>query len=124
MRDFSAFSTLSLAQSPAPGGDPAAPAGGSGMEFFLVIILLYVGLYFLFVAPSRKKQKELQKQIAEMKGGEEILTSGGLIFTVVENKGDRFVVKNRDGTRFELIKSYVVGRTDLPAKDAPASDKK
>ena len=38
--------------------------------------LLFVAMYFLMIAPQRKKQKELEKMISELKSGDEVLTTG------------------------------------------------
>jgi preprotein translocase subunit YajC len=67
--DFSSFSVLAQA---AP-----APAGG-GFAGLLPIILLFVGMWFLIIAPQRKRQKAHDKMLKELKKGDEVVTSGGL----------------------------------------------
>ena len=94
--DLSAF--LPLAQ--------AAPAGG-GLSQFLLIILLFIGMWFLIIAPQRKRQKAHEKMLSELKTGDDIITSGGIYGTITNVKDDRFVVKIADGVKIELTKQSV-----------------
>ncbi|MGB0408856.1 MAG: preprotein translocase subunit YajC [Opitutales bacterium] len=94
--DFSAF--LTLAQ--------AAPAGG-GLAQFLPIILLFVGMWFLIIAPQRKRQKAHDKMLSELKTGDEVVTSGGIFGTITNVKDDRLVVRIADNTKIELGKNFV-----------------
>ena len=99
---FSALPTfLPLAQ--------AAPAG-SGLSQFLPIILLFAGMWFLIIAPQRKRQKQHDKMLTELKSGDEIVTSGGIYGTITNVKDDRFVVRIADNTKIELSKSSIGSR--------------
>ena len=69
-----------LAQQAAPSGAPASQ-GPTGMQQFLSLlpmILIFVAMYFLLIAPQRKKQKELQKMLSALDTGDEVLTAGGI----------------------------------------------
>ena len=102
--DFSASSiTLPLAQT--------APAGG-GIAQFLPIILLFAGMWFLIIAPQRKRQKQHEKMITELKTGDEIMTSGGIFGTITNVKDDRFVVRIADNTKIEISKSSIGSRLE------------
>ena len=102
--EFSTF--LPLAQ--------AAPGGGLGQ--FLPIILLFVGMWFLIIAPQRKRQKAHDKMLSELKTGDEIITTGGLYATITNVKDDRFVVRIADSTKVELGKGFVANK--IQPKDA------
>jgi preprotein translocase subunit YajC len=84
----------------------AAPAGG-GLGQFLPIILLFVGMWFLIIAPQRKRQKAHEQMLAELKKGDEIVTTGGLFGTITRVKDDRFVVEIAEGMKVELGKGFV-----------------
>lgn len=83
------------------------PQPGGGMGFLLVMGLMFAAMWFLLIAPQRKKQKELQRMISELKSGDEILTVGGVYGTITNVKDDRFVVKISESTKIELNKSHV-----------------
>lgn len=96
-----------LAQTAAPAGQPAAPSGMQGLMSFLPMILIFAAMYFLMIAPQRKKQKEHQKMLASLDTGDEILTVGGIYGEITNKKEDRFVVRIADNTKIELGKGFI-----------------
>jgi preprotein translocase subunit YajC len=85
---------------------PVAPQGGA-YQPLLIMVLLFVGMYFLIIAPQRKKQKEHAKMVAAVKSGDEVLTSGGIYGTVTNVKPDRIVVKIADNTKIEVNRNFI-----------------
>ena len=89
----------------------AAPAsgssGGQGLLSFLPMILIFAAMYFLMIAPQRKKQKELQKMLEELNTGDEVITSGGIYGEITNKKDDRFVIRIAENTKIEVGKSFV-----------------
>ncbi len=86
---------------------PASGGGLSGLMGLLPIILMFGAMYFLLIAPQRKKQKQHEKMLSELAEGDEIVTAGGLYATITNVKTDRFVVRIADGTKVELGKGFV-----------------
>ena len=84
--------------------------GGGGLGQFLPIILLFVGMWFLIIAPQRKRQKAHDKMLSELQTGDEIVTSGGVYGTITNVKEDRFVVRIADNTKIELGKGFVANK--------------
>jgi preprotein translocase subunit YajC len=91
---------LILAQQPAPGPN----AGYSQLIFFG---LLFAAMYFLMIAPQRKKQKAHEKMLSELTSGDEIVTTGGIYGTITNVKDDRFVVRIAENTKIEVGKAFV-----------------
>ena len=85
-------------------------SGSGGFGQFLPIILLFVGMWFLIIAPQRKRQKAHDKMLSELQTGDEIVTSGGIYGTITNVKEDRFVVRIADNTKIELGKSFVANK--------------
>lgn len=101
----------------APAGSPA-PAGG-GLMTFLPMILLFAAMYFLMIAPQRKKQKEHEKMLKALESGDEIVTTGGIFGVITNVKEDRFVVRVADNTKIEIGKGFVqtvIKKTDAEKK--------
>ncbi len=71
-------------------------------------LALFAAMYFLMIAPQRKKQKELEKTIASLGSGDEIVTTGGIYGTITNVKDDRFIVRIADNTKIEIGKSFVL----------------
>ena len=108
MNRIEIFTQLPLAQ--------AQPTGG-GFAQFLPLILLFVGMWFLIIAPQRKRQKAHEHMLSQLKTGDEIVTSGGIYGTITNVKDDRLVVRIADNTKIELGKSFVANKLgDEPAK--------
>ena len=87
----------------------AAPQPGTGslLGGMLPIILLFAAMYFLMIAPQRKKQKEHDKMLKALVSGDEIVTSGGIYGQITNVKEDRFVVRVADNTKIEVGKGFV-----------------
>jgi preprotein translocase subunit YajC len=87
----------------------SAPQAGpmQGLLGMLPILLLMVGLYFLMIAPQRKKQKELEKMISALATGDEVVTTGGIYGVIASVKTDRFVIRIADNTKIEVGKGFI-----------------
>lgn len=89
-------------------GQPAQQ--GNLLMQMLPFILLMVGFWFLLIQPQRKKQKEHQKMLTELKPGDRIITAGGLCGVITHVKKDRFQIKVDDTTRVDVLKGSVTAR--------------
>ena len=55
--------------------------------------------------PARKKQKQHQNMINSLKGGERIITAGGIYGTVTRVMDDRFEIQVDGNTKLQITKS-------------------
>jgi len=77
---------------------------------FMPIILMFVIFYFLLIRPQQKKQKELQTMITQLKKGDKVVTSGGILGTVSSLQEDYVVLTVGDSdTKIEILKSAIAG---------------
>lgn len=76
----------------------------------LPFILLMVGFWFLLIQPQRKKQREHQRMITELKAGDTVITAGGICGVITHVKRDRFQVKIDDNTRVDVLKGSITAR--------------
>jgi preprotein translocase subunit YajC len=75
---------------------------------FMPLVLMFVIFYFLLIRPQQKKEKDRQKMIGNLKKGDRVVTTGGLLGTVVGLKDDIIVLKVGDGeTKIEFLKSAI-----------------
>jgi len=88
---------------------PVQPSTGSGamMTQLMFLGLMFAAMYFLLIAPQRKKQKEHDKMLAALTTGDEIVTTGGIFGVITNVKDDRFVVRISDNTKVEIGKGFV-----------------
>lgn len=85
----------------------AGPPPGSGFAQFIPILLLFAGMWFLIIAPQRKRQKQHEQMIADLKSGDDIVTSGGIYGTITNVKDDCFVVRIADNTKIEISRNSI-----------------
>lgn len=102
---------LVLLETLAQAAPDAAPQGNPIMQF-MPFILLFLAMWFLLIAPQRKRQKEHQKMMESLKPGDEVITTGGIYGTIQQVRSDRLVVKIADNTRIELGKAFVQLKVD------------
>lgn len=94
------------------------PADGQGGWAALIPLVLTVAIfYFLLIAPMRRRQKQQDQMIAELKTGDRVVTSGGVYGTVVGIKDDRLTLRVADQVKIEVAKSSVAG-LDEPGAEA------
>jgi preprotein translocase subunit YajC len=95
---------------------PAAPSGMSSLLQLAPLVLMFGAMYFLLIAPQRKKQKAHEKMLTELKSGDEVVTSGGIYGTITGVKEDRFVIRiGENNAKVEVGKGFistVVKKTD------------
>lgn len=85
----------------------AAPQAQSPLPTLLFFGLMFAAMYFLMIAPQRKKQKEHEKMLAALQTGDEIVTTGGMYGQITNVKDDRFVLRIADNTKVEVGKGFV-----------------
>ena len=85
-------------------------SGGSSMFVQLGFFgLMFAAMYFLLIAPQRKKQKEHEKMLAALGEGDEVVTSGGIYGLITNVKEDRFIIRVSENTKIEIGKGFVQG---------------
>ena len=83
----------------------AAPAAGSMGSSIIMIVAMLGIFYFMLIRPENKRKKEAEQTRNSVKTGDEIVTIGGIIGTVVNVKDDKIVIEtSADQVRIELMK--------------------
>ncbi len=78
---------------------------------FLPILLIFGIFYFLLFLPMQRQRKNTAKMLAALKNGDAVVTSGGIIGTIVAIEGDDSVVlrvKPSD-IKIQVARSAVTG---------------
>ena len=58
---------------------------------FLPLILIFVVFYFLLIRPQQRKVKQHKEMLSNLKRGDKIVTSGGIIGTINKVADNRAV---------------------------------
>ena len=111
------FDLLQTAPTPGPGG---------GLMQFLPMIFIFVIFYFLLIAPMRKKQKRQQEMLAQLKKGDEVVTSGGIFGRIAafDESHGAVILQVTDTVKIKVLRSAVAGPANEPetaASPAPGA---
>ena len=81
---------------------------GSGFAQFIPLILIFVIFYFFLIRPQQKRVKEHKLMTQNLKRGDEVITSGGIIGTVDRVlEDDRIELNISDGVKVQVIKNTI-----------------
>ena len=90
------------------------PGQGQGQGWLQAVPLIgiFVIFYFLLIRPARNKQRQVQQMLDSLKNGDKVVTSGGLMGTVVGM--DKGIVQLRvaDKVKVDVTKSSIIGLQD------------
>ena len=95
-----------------------------GMPSLIMIVAMIAVFYFLMIRPENKRKKEAEQMRSAVKTGDEIVTIGGIIGTVVNVKDEKIVVEtSADQVRIELAK-WAISSNETATAAAKAEAKK
>ncbi len=81
-----------------------------GIGSFLPFILIALVFYFVFFRPQSKQAKQHQAFLGALKKGDEVVTGGGIIGTVVAVEDRTVTVDVGGGTKLRVLKAQVSGQ--------------
>ena len=73
------------------------------------MILVFGVFYLLLIRPQQRKQKQLQATIADLKAGDKVVTTGGIIGVITVVRDTSFLIRSADKTILEIARSAVAG---------------
>ena len=99
----------------------SSPFGGDNMLIQLLpFVLIFVIMYFLILRPQQKKTKDHQELVKNLRRGDTVITSGGLVGKVTKVVDEEQIeVEIADGVRVRQVRSMVSG---VRAKGEPVRD--
>ena len=103
---------------------PAFAQGGAPSSDMLVsllpFVLIFVIMYFLILRPQQKRVKQHQELVKNVRRGDTVITTGGLIAKVTKViDDDKIEIEIADGVRAVQMRSMV---SDVRAKGEPVKD--
>jgi preprotein translocase subunit YajC len=99
----------------------AAGGGGDALLWQLMpFILIFVIMYFLILRPQQKRVKEHQEMVKNVRRGDTVVTSGGLVGKVTKLLGDdQLEIEIANDVRVRQMRQMVA---DVRAKGEPVED--
>ena len=78
----------------------------AGIGQFIPLVLIFVIFYFFLIRPQQKKVKDHKAMVEALKGGDKVITSGGIVGTVeriIDN--EKVEVKISDNVNVEVVRA-------------------
>ena len=90
--------------------------GGGALVQLLPIFLIIGVFYMLLIRPQQQRQRKLQQTISNLKAGDRVVTTGGVIGTITSVKETSFLIRSADKTILEIARTAVAGVDDVEQK--------
>jgi preprotein translocase subunit YajC len=87
----------------------AAPREGGNATFIFLLQMaaIFFIFYFILIRPQRKEQERHRNMIDQLKKGDEVVTNGGIIGTVIHTQEDRLTIKTGENTRIVVERGRI-----------------
>jgi preprotein translocase subunit YajC len=90
----------------APSGPLAQFFGGPGSTL-VMFALMFAIMYFLLIRPQSQEKKKLEAAVEKLQKGDKVLTTSGIVATVVTIDKQRAVLLIADGVKVEFVRSAI-----------------
>lgn len=97
----------------------AASSSSSLILQFAPILLIFVIMYFLILRPNQQKAKVHREMVANLRRGDTVVTSGGLIGKVAKVDESEIQVELAEGVRVRVVRGSI---SEVRAKGEPVKD--
>ncbi|MFC1558339.1 preprotein translocase subunit YajC, partial [candidate division KSB1 bacterium] len=83
--------------------------GSAGFLSLLPFILIFFIIYFLMIRPQVKRQKETKIMVENLRKGDKVVTTGGMVGTIsgIKEKENIIVLKVDQNVKIEFMKTSV-----------------
>ena len=83
------------------------PATNPAMSFLPLVFIVAI-FYFLVFMPMQRQKKQQKQMLAGLQSGSEVLTTGGIVGTIINISGDTLVLRVKpDNIKLQVARSAV-----------------
>lgn len=103
---------------------PGAAGGGSQFQMLGMMALLFGVMYFMMIRPQRRREKQRREMIANVKSGERVLLTSGIIGEICTVKEGTIILRIAEQTKIEVVKSaisQVLEKDETPSEIEPST---
>jgi preprotein translocase subunit YajC len=95
-----------------------APAASSPVMSFLPLIFIVAIFYFLVFMPMQRQKKAQAQMLSGLQSGNEVLTTGGIVGTIVSITGDTLILRVKpDNIKLQVARSAISSLVNPPAAE-------
>ena len=94
---------------------PEGTAGGedaSIVHMIVFLVLIFGVFYLLMVRPQRKKQKQHEEMVQELRKGDRVITAGGIYGQIESLNQESVVLKIESGATIRIARGSVIGQRE------------
>jgi preprotein translocase subunit YajC len=91
---------------------------------FIPLLAMFVIFYFLLIRPQSKKAKLQQQMLTQLKKGDDVITTGGVLGRITGIKDDEITLQVQEGVRIRVLRSAVTGLQKPPGTEPAKADTK
>jgi preprotein translocase subunit YajC len=86
-----------------------APSTNPALSFLPLIFIVAI-FYFLVFMPMQRQKKQQAQMLANLESGSEVVTTGGIVGTIVSISGDTLILRVKpDNIKLQIARSAVSG---------------
>jgi len=104
---FASDAWAQAASGGAGSGGPLEQFFGGPMSTVVMFGLMFAIMYFMLIRPQSQEKKKLEKSSSELQKGDKVLTTSGIVATVVSIDKQRAVLKINDDVKVEFVRSAI-----------------
>lgn len=97
---------MSFFISDAMAASPAAQTEGAFSSIFM-IVAIFVLFYFMLIRPQNKRAKEHRELVANLKKGDEVVTTGGIVAKIVSVSEQYITISPSEGVELKMQRGSV-----------------
>lgn len=87
---------------------PATGAQSNPLISFLPLVFIVAIFYFLVFMPMQRQKKQQSQMLQSLQSGAEVLTTGGIVGTIVNITGDMLILRVKpDNIKLQVARSAV-----------------
>jgi preprotein translocase subunit YajC len=88
-------------------GDLSGAGGFGTIGAVLPFVIIFVLFYFLLLRPQQQRQKVQKQMLAALKKGDHVVTSGGMIGTIVALTKDTATLQVAEKVRIKMLRDSI-----------------
>ncbi len=112
--------SIAFAMGPNPAG---GEAGGMDMLMqFLPLILMFVIFWFLLIRPQQKRAKAHKQMLSELKRGDWVVTSSGIIGRILSIDQEQVILQSEDA-KIRISRAAIGGLMAAPGGEESKPEK-
>jgi preprotein translocase subunit YajC len=97
-------------------------AAANPVASFLPLIAIVAIFYFLVFMPMQRQKKAQAQMLADLQAGAEVLTTGGIVGTIVNMSGDTLILRVKpDNIKLQVSRASIAS---LVKQESSVEDKK